>query len=274
MMKIKRVTIVLANYCPHCVPFSLQNAERMAKDFGVPLRVLNVEIVEEEKTADELVEKYGDWSEDYLIPQVFIEYEDGRIDHMFTGFSEAVSVTESSWEKLFSSRYYKNLIDKRLIRKSLEGYVKKYLNFKGQCRRHCNKSTSLIGLTESQDDYVGAYVCPDGFVSRVIYFTNNPDVTWFKNYLKSQVGENMISDRDLRPATRYGWELGNTALYDIQNINASGNLKEVYWTVYPKNEEQKRKGIFLCLDSKENQGCKILFVQDIDSENTLCSKCR
>ena len=122
---INRVSIVLANYCPHCVPFSLRNAEKMAKDFGVPLRVLNIEIIEQEREADILVGKHGDWSEDYLIPQVFIEYADGQVYHLLTGFSEAVSATEASWEALFSSNYYKNLIHEQAgtKRKSLKEFV-------------------------------------------------------------------------------------------------------------------------------------------------------
>jgi hypothetical protein len=40
---IHRVTIILAEYCPHCVPFSLSNAKKIAHDLNVPLRVLNIE---------------------------------------------------------------------------------------------------------------------------------------------------------------------------------------------------------------------------------------
>jgi hypothetical protein len=145
---INQVSIVLANYCPHCVPFSRRNAEKIAQDFGVPLRVLDVEIIEQEIEADRLVEKHGDWSEDYLIPQVFIEYADGRVSHLLTGFSEAVAATEASWEALFSSDYYKNLIHEQaaMKRRALKELVEHYLSFKGQCRRHCDKHTSLIDL--------------------------------------------------------------------------------------------------------------------------------
>jgi len=68
----------------------------MAKDFKVPLRVLDIEIAEQEIVADRLIEEHGDWSEDYLIPQVFVESADGQVTHLLTGFSEAVSVTETS----------------------------------------------------------------------------------------------------------------------------------------------------------------------------------
>jgi len=64
---------------------------------------------------------------DYLIPQVFVEYEDGQVCHILTGFSGAVSMTEASWETLFSSSYYKNLLREQTVteRKSLKELVDK-----------------------------------------------------------------------------------------------------------------------------------------------------
>ena len=151
---IKRVSIVLAEYCPHCVPFSLQNANKMAEDLGVPLRVLNIEDSKQEEMADKFVEKFGDWSEDYLIPQVFIEYEDGQMDHILTGFSEAVSVTEAAWDNFFSSSYYKNLQKSALEEKPLKGFIEKYLSFKGKCRRHCKKTTIFVELLVNSDCFI------------------------------------------------------------------------------------------------------------------------
>jgi glutaredoxin len=102
----RRISIVLADWCPHCVPLSLDNAKRMAKELNAELRVLDIDDPEQEKIADELVKNYGDYTEDYIIPQVFIE-EDGKVQHIFTGFSEGVGVTRARWEDLFASRYYK-----------------------------------------------------------------------------------------------------------------------------------------------------------------------
>lgn len=273
---INRVSIVLANYCPHCVPFSLRNTKKIAKDFGVPLRVLDIEISEEEIVADRLVEEYGDWSEDYLIPQVFIEYADGQVSHLLTGFSEAVSVTEASWEALFSSSYYKNLLHEQAFmkRKSLKDFVNRYLNFEARCRRHCDKFTSLNELWSDSNNMVGAYVCPDGYVSRVIYFSIDPDINWFKKFLTTQVGEEIFTERDLRLATRHGWELESDASTEISNMSPTGVVKEVYWTTYPKTNEERRRGVFLCLDPQKGKGCKRLFVQEVHSSNRLCPKCR
>ena len=105
----RRVSIVLADWCPHCVPLSLENAKRMAKDLNSELRVLNIDDPEQEKVADQLVKEYGDYTPDYLIPQVFLE-DDGKVQHVFTGFSEGVSVTRAKWEELFVSPYYKKLM--------------------------------------------------------------------------------------------------------------------------------------------------------------------
>ena len=273
---INRVSIVLANYCPHCVPFSLQNAEKIAKDLGVPLRVLDIEVSKQEITADKLVKEHGDWSEDYLIPQVFVEYTDGKITHLLTGFSEAVSVTKASWEALFSSSYYKNLLREQVFmkHKSLKSFVNKYLNFKGQCRRHCKKFTSLKELWPDSNNMVGAYVCPDGYVSRIIYFSIDPDINWFKNFLMTQIGNDIFHDRDLRLATRHGWELISDTSTEINKISPMGMIKEVYWTNYPKTDEERRQGIFLCSNPQKGKECKKVFVQEINSTNRLCQKCR
>jgi hypothetical protein len=248
----------------------------MAEDFGVPLRVLDIEIPEQEATADRLVEEHGDWSEDYLIPQVFVEYRDRRVDHVFTGFSEAVSVTEEAWNALFSSDYYQTRRKGRAIseRKPLNEFVETYLSFKGRCRRHCDDPTSFVPVWSDAENVVGAYVCPSSYVSRVIYFSVKPDIDWFKGFLTSQVGEEIVNNRDIRPATRYGWELGNNAVDEIGEVSPNSIVREVYWTIYPKTEIEKSRGVFLCSDLEEGRGCHQLFVQDISSTNTLCPKCQ
>jgi hypothetical protein len=270
---IKRVSIVLAEYCPHCVPFSIKNATKMAEDLGVPLRVLNIEDPQQESMADKFVEKFGDWSEDYLIPQVFIEYEDGEVEHILTGFSEAVSVTEAAWENFFLSSFYKDLVHEK-GQKPFKRFVEKYLNFKGQCRRHCKKSTLFVELLHNLDCFIGAYVCPDGYVSRVIYFSINPDIKWFRKFLDSQVGEEMVKSRDVRPATRHGWELEKEASAEINKLTPKGIIKEIYWTTYPKTEEEKRLGVFLCSSVEGERECRRLFVQDIKAKNKVCPKCQ
>jgi hypothetical protein len=79
----------------------------MAKELKVELRVLDIDDLDQAKVADTLVREHGDFVEDYLVPQVFIEGDDGSIDHVFTGFSEGVHVTNARWEDFFASQYYR-----------------------------------------------------------------------------------------------------------------------------------------------------------------------
>jgi hypothetical protein len=81
----------------------------MAKELGVELRILDIDDPEHEKVGDSLVKDYGDQADDYLIPQVFFE-EDGKVHHVFTGFSEAVEVTRARWDDFFASEYYQRML--------------------------------------------------------------------------------------------------------------------------------------------------------------------
>ena len=87
-MKPSNISLVYATWCPHCNPLSVEETKRMSKDLGVPYRLLDIDKPEDVKIGDNLVKKYGDDCEDYLIPQVFLEFPDGAVQHIFTGFSE------------------------------------------------------------------------------------------------------------------------------------------------------------------------------------------
>lgn len=108
-MKPSNISTVLATWCPHCDPPSLDATKRMANELGVSYRILDIDDPDQVKIADMLVKEHGDDSEDYLIPQVFLEFPDGRIQHIFTGFSENPETTKRHWEDFFKSNYYKNL---------------------------------------------------------------------------------------------------------------------------------------------------------------------
>jgi len=45
--------------------------------------------------ADRLIEAQDDYAEDYLVPQVFIEHDDCRVNHIFARFSESVHITSA-----------------------------------------------------------------------------------------------------------------------------------------------------------------------------------
>ncbi|HYA70110.1 MAG TPA: hypothetical protein VEH28_01905 [Thermoplasmata archaeon] len=102
----QRLTVVLAQWCPHCVPLSVRHGRRMARRLGVPLRILDIDRRAQERLADRLVRDHGDASPDYLIPQVFLEWSDGKVEHLLTGFSEMVPRTDRAWRDLFASRWF------------------------------------------------------------------------------------------------------------------------------------------------------------------------
>jgi thiol-disulfide isomerase/thioredoxin len=104
---LKRVSIVLAKWCPHCVPLSLERVQQIAKNLKLELRVLDIDDPKQEEAADSLVRAHGDFAEDYLIPQVFLEYDDGSVDHIFTGFSEGVHITKARWDDFMASKFYR-----------------------------------------------------------------------------------------------------------------------------------------------------------------------
>ena len=103
---LDRITVVLAPWCPHCVPLSLEETQKMAKELNVELRVLDIDKPDQEKVADRIVQEHGDFAEDYLIPQIFLELSDGSVKHIFTGFSEGVHITKARWDDFFSSHFY------------------------------------------------------------------------------------------------------------------------------------------------------------------------
>ncbi len=100
-----RLTVVLAQWCPHCVPLSTKHARNLARQLRVPLRILDIDRKDEVRTADGLVRRFGDAAPDYLIPQVFLEWTDGAVQHLLTGFSEQVARTDRAWKDLFGSEW-------------------------------------------------------------------------------------------------------------------------------------------------------------------------
>jgi glutaredoxin len=108
-MKPGQISIVLATWCPHCVPLSVEMVKKMSAELGAPYRVLDIDVPADTKLADDMVKEYGDDAEDYLVPQVFLEFPNENIQHIFTGFSESTEVTRKHWEDLFSSKFYAGL---------------------------------------------------------------------------------------------------------------------------------------------------------------------
>jgi hypothetical protein len=103
MTDIKAIHVVHAAWCPHCHPTTVEPMEKVARDLGLPFFSYDIDIPDQAAKADELVRKFGDWSEDYLIPQVFVETKEGRIQHVFTGYSESVDSTKHALNNLLNS---------------------------------------------------------------------------------------------------------------------------------------------------------------------------
>jgi glutaredoxin len=105
----QRLTVVLAQWCPHCVPLSVRKGRQLARRLGVPFRTLDIDRRGQDKAADRLVRARGDSSPDYLIPQVFLEWADGRVQHLLTGFSERVARTARAWDDLLESAWLRSV---------------------------------------------------------------------------------------------------------------------------------------------------------------------
>ena len=106
MTKAKGVYVVYANWCPHCVPTTVEPIKKAGESLGLQVHLYDIDSDDEAK-ADELVRKYGDWSPDYLIPQVFVELDDGEIKHVLTGRREGLAFTKRAVEDLLRSDFFK-----------------------------------------------------------------------------------------------------------------------------------------------------------------------
>jgi len=154
-------------------------------------------------------------------------------------------------------------------------FVREHLSFKGKCFRHCDKPTSLKVVIEDSTRVLGAYVCPDGFVSQVVYFSQKPDLTWFTNKLTSEVGVENFTPNDVRVASRYGWELGGNALETLEaKAGTNSPITEVYWTRYARTDAAKQVAISLCTGDPSRSGCLKLFAHDRNTLERFCPACK
>ena len=87
------------------MPTTVGPMQKKAQELGIPCVLHDID-TEDEAVADELVEKYGDWTPDYLVPQVFLEYVGDRFRHVLTGNPQGVALTKSAVERLLSSELF------------------------------------------------------------------------------------------------------------------------------------------------------------------------
>ncbi len=141
-----------------------------------------------------------------------------------------------------------------------------------KCYRHCENEAKFVPIHETNSSVVGAYVCPGNYASRVIYFADQPNRSWFENFLREQVGTNRLRSRDVRVASRYGWELGGDAEGGIKKVApGSESIKEYYWVFYPKDESDRKYGTFRC--PPDADGCNRLFTKLLADDRKLCPNC-
>ena len=151
-------------------------------------------------------------------------------------------------------------------KEKFDEFVDRYLIAKeAKCYRHCQENARFVTFKTDRQGVTGGYICPGNYVSRVVYFSLKPDRAWFENYLKDQLGD-LVRSRDIRIATRYGWELGGVAENEIKEISSKG-VEQVYWTLYPASDEEKTSGAFMC------ENCGRLFVKAFSEKSKLCPDC-
>jgi glutaredoxin len=101
-LKPATIHIVYARWCPHCVHTTVEPLKKAAAESGMKCVLHDID-TDDVKVADELVRKYGDWTPDYLIPQVFLEYDNGSIKHVLTGNPRGVEFTRDAVMRLVRS---------------------------------------------------------------------------------------------------------------------------------------------------------------------------
>ena len=82
--------------------------KKAAEELRVPCLLHDID-TEDVGFADDLVRKHGDWSPDYLVPQVFLEFDNGEFKHVLTGYPEGVGFTKRAVETLLASQYFREL---------------------------------------------------------------------------------------------------------------------------------------------------------------------
>ena len=97
-----RLVLVYAQWCPHCHPLSTELAPALAQGLKVPLTLLDIDVPTEEAVADRYVKEFGDWDPDYLVPQLFFDHGEGRVEHLLTGVPGSINGTRRAWDQLFA----------------------------------------------------------------------------------------------------------------------------------------------------------------------------
>ncbi|MEM0272542.1 MAG: hypothetical protein QW514_08385 [Thermoprotei archaeon] len=146
-----------------------------------------------------------------------------------------------------------------------ESLVLNTLSGSPRCYGHCEDVARLRVIREDEDGLVGCYVCPQGYVSRVVRYSPKRDVEGFTSYLKGLLGGGLdIRLEDVRVATRYNWDLGLGGEAHVPVV------REHYWTQNyrrSKSDDPNRLAVFMC------SRCDSLFQQPVSSKVSVCPVC-
>ena len=130
-------------------------------------------------------------------------------------------------------------------------------------------------VSQDATQVLGAYVCPESFVSQVVYFSQKPDINSFEKLVTSQVGKENFTPNDIRLGSRHGWELGYDARKMVEvNLGPDGKITEVYWTRYARTDSEKKVAISLCSGDGTRKGCLKLFAHDSSTAEKFCPTCK
>jgi len=153
----------------------------------------------------------------------------------------------------------------RIMDYQLKSLVFSHLSGSPRCYGHCEQTAGLRVIREDGDGMVGCYVCPSGYVSRIVRYSTKRDEEWFTSYLKELLGVQLdVKPQDVRVATRYNWDLG------LGGEKHEAVLKEHYWVQSyrrTKSDDPNRQAVFMCSQ------CDSIFLQPASSNNTLCPAC-
>ena len=107
MARAVAIHVVFAKWCPHCVSV-IDAMRKVGEELNIPCVLYDIDTPAVEK-ADELVRAHGDWKPDYLIPQIFIEFDDGTYMHVLTGDPRGVAYTQKLMDSFLQSNLYSAL---------------------------------------------------------------------------------------------------------------------------------------------------------------------
>jgi len=129
-----------------------------------------------------------------------------------------------------------------------------------KCYGHCDQLATLRFL-DSGEPAVACYVCPAGYVSKVMAYGRKDVGAALRTYVTKALGGQPLKEEDTRTATRHPWDLGI----------AGFEMRVAYWTQNyrtSKNEDPNRQALFVC--SK----CGSTYVKPLATQGTTCLNCR